>query len=243
MIESYYIGAYWGVRKEAARECARRMNIFLATLQHIDATFVEWFHGGRSRKEALSRPFILTEENLTELLLEGRSHDDFGYNVLEELGFRTALWNGDEQGEDIALSVLCGSTASIPGVNSCVIDLPYEGVTAERLLRVSSLIEIMKCIASAWEPDWGVVNSRSYREMAPKQCENSPLVGWITYLSSSRGRIPSLPSPSYSIEVDNLGSLIVVTNEQFTASDSQHVEAAKRTQNVLSHANLLGPLH
>ena len=47
MLEWPYVGAYWGPRKETALECARRAEFFFRLLSPCDATFAQWYRGGR----------------------------------------------------------------------------------------------------------------------------------------------------------------------------------------------------
>src|SRR5687768_756609 len=94
MIERYYLGAYWGNRKETAAECAERAVALLQWLSRCDEAFGRWFQGGRSRKEALQREVRPDPAVLRPLLERGRNRRDDDRSVIEELGFRMGLWNG-----------------------------------------------------------------------------------------------------------------------------------------------------
>ncbi|MFY0570958.1 Imm52 family immunity protein [Archangium lansingense] len=45
MQDKYYVGAYWGPRKETALECARRAEFFLHRLARCDPSFAQWYRG------------------------------------------------------------------------------------------------------------------------------------------------------------------------------------------------------
>ncbi len=168
-IEHYYIRAYWGARKESAEECARNLRSFLRCPALSDIGYNHWYGVGNSRKEALQREITFDIPALEQFLLSGRNYTDFGHKVMEELGFLVSLWSTiDTSDDDIGIMLQCGCYAQIPGVNSCVIDLPSIGRTAERLLRISVLQTIIECIVSAWSPDWAVVSSREYQKIEGK---------------------------------------------------------------------------
>ena len=84
--------------------------------------------------------------------------------------------------------------------------------------------------------------SHSYAEMLRKDGKLPPvLVGWITYLSSRRGPVPALPAPVRVEPVENLGTLITLTPERFTADNPAHVELATHVHSLLDRAGLLAP--
>ena len=243
MIEAYYLGAYWGVRKETVDACAQRTVGFLECLTQCDPAFERWFRTGRSRSAALEHEVQLDACNIQKLLLAGRNRTDFGHEILEALGFRISLWNGGSCDEEsVGLMIHCGEYAPSPGINSCIINLPYEGEVSRRLLHVSMLLAIMRCIVSAWEPDWGVVTSNIYQRIVPSVPGNAPRMGWIMYLSPRRGPIPALPPPTQVLPLERGGALVVLTDERFTAHDPEQVATAERVTQMLQKEGYLGPL-
>ncbi len=243
MIESYYLGAYWGIRKESVEECAQRLAGFLMCLAECDPCFLHWFKKGKSRKEALTHKINPDVASLQILLLAGRHRTDIGHKVIEDLGFLVGLWNGaSTDTESAGLTVTCGSYAPRPGVNSCVINLPYGKTMTERLLRVPVLKAVMECVVSAWDPDWSVITSRQYQDKVPLPPSNAPRMGWLLYLSSRRGEVPPLPSSTTVERLGKQGTLVITTQERFTASNPRHVEMAAQVTEELGRAGLLGPL-
>lgn len=69
----------------------------------------------------------------------------------------------------------------------------------------------------------------------------SALAGWVTYLSCRRGTVPPLPAPVRVEPVEELGTLIPLTPERFTAGNPAHVELASQVRQILDQAGLLGP--
>ncbi len=242
MVEGYYASAFWGVRKEPVEQCTQQTVGFLSCLVQCDPCLAHWFKTGRSRKEALKYEVKLDTATIHALLLAGRSRKDIGRSIIEELGFLIGLWNGSHSdAESASLTIQCGSYATRPGINFCELDLPYGEEVRSHLLQVPVLTAVMECMVSAWKPDWAAVMSRDYEKMLPFPAAHAPRMGWLVYLSSRRGTVPSLPT---SVQVVPLreGSLIILTEERFTASNPVHVQRARQVEAILNQAGLLGPL-
>jgi len=240
VIETYYIGAYWGIRKETREQCAQRATQFLTCLRPCDSSFSRWFRKGRTREEALKHEVTPEVDSLRDLLL-AHSSPNAEQKVIEDLGFYMDLWTGGSDEASTSLSLTCGSCAPRPGVNSCVINMPYASLPAENLLTVPALTSVVHCLVAAWQPDWAVVNSNAYLERTLTWPPKSPRTGWMLYLSRKLGKVPPLPPPVQVLSIDNEGSLIVVTNERFTDTNSTHVQTATRVRDILDHAGMLGP--
>jgi len=206
MSATFYVGAYWGARREDVEPCARRLQDFLERLSDIDSQFATWFRTGRSRRDALRRRVDPTREGLTELLLAGRHRRDTG-SVMEDLGYSIGMWNGREP--DAGLSVHCGGYTAVAGIlNSCVVELPPMSAESEALYEVGVARSLMAAVVECWEPDWATWTSHELRESLPFQT-GEVIVGWMTYLSSSllsrESRLPALP------DVEDVGDGVLIT--------------------------------
>lgn len=93
MIETYYIGAYWGAKKEDAGARARRLAALVQTLTHVDPLFASWFKNAKSLKESLKRPLELESSALSKYVQRCMMRDD-RCMPMEDLGFSVWLWNG-----------------------------------------------------------------------------------------------------------------------------------------------------
>jgi hypothetical protein len=237
MNETYYAGTYWGPRKEAAEECARRMEVFLTGLGEVDTSFARWFQTGKSRKDALKRPIEPIGAELEKLVRRGKDR------VFEDLGFCIDGWNG--VGDDYDASgflITCGSYVDVV-TNACVFTLPSLGPHADRVLTAPVLAGLLRASAVAWEPDWGVATSRVHRDLIDaRRGEGAPRIGWVMYLASHLGRVPPLPAPVRIEPVEDKGMLIVLTPERFTASNPEHVALADQVWKLLDRAGLLKPV-
>lgn len=237
MNEPHYAGVYWGARKESPAQCAERTAKLLAPLASLDSSLARWFQQGRSRKEALKRPIDLALPSLEELIRRGKDRQ------FEDLGFSVAGWNGaDDDHDACGFNFTCGSHSQWVQ-NTCVFTLPRRGPNAERVLTAPVLAGLLRSMASAWEPDWGVAMSDPLRDLLKPRCaKGGPYVGWVTYLARHRGTVPPLPAPVRVEPVEDKGTLIVLTSERFTVSTPAHVALAEQVRELLDRAALLGPL-
>ncbi|HEY0604895.1 MAG TPA: Imm52 family immunity protein [Herpetosiphonaceae bacterium] len=229
-MESFYIGVYWGVRKESVASCAERTAKLLTCLATCDPIFEHWFEQGRSKKEALKSEIKVEPEALQKLLLGGKNRTDVGNEVIKELGFRVGMWTGGSDDGSASLTIKCGSYAPIPGINSCILSLPIEEPIAERLLHVPVLTSLLECMVAVWSPEWGLVTSRQYQSLPGNLGADVPQTGWIVYLAGHRASIAdrALTPPSEVQRLGTDGSLLIATNEPFSASNQEHVAAADR---------------
>jgi Immunity protein 52 len=235
-IETYYAGAYWGPRRETPEECARRAEVFLASIANVDPAFSRWFEGGSSRKDALKRPIEPSGEALEKRVLRGRDRQ------FESLGYSVWAWNGAPDDYDAcAFNFNCGSYSEGQS-NRCVVDLPTLGPNAERVLSAPVLTGLVRSMVLAWEPEAAIATSSMLREAVTPIGRAGTFVGWIMYFPHSRGRLPPLPAPVRIEPVEDKGTLVVLTPERLTAENPEHVELGQRVHQLLNDAGLLRPV-
>jgi hypothetical protein len=105
------------------------------------------------------------------------------------------------------------------------------------------MTEVLRAMALAWEPEWGVVTSHQYDDLVSEQAlPAGTSVGWVMYFSRLRGAVPPLPAPVRIESVEDKGTLVILTPERFTAFNPEHVALAARVHELLDHAGLLRPL-
>ncbi|WP_404372906.1 immunity 52 family protein [Corallococcus coralloides] len=236
--ETYYVGAYWGPRRESPEECAQRAATFLNLLAACDPLLANWNKipkpRGKGRKTPLMPPDLPT---LTEAFRRGVNREPGG-PPFEHLGLTVSAYNDGTRQDFMAVDMTCGGYAQ-GNSNVCVLSLPSKGESAERLLTASMLTAVMRSMALAWEPDWAVAMSDAYREMDGRQGKDDPWLGWVTYLPSQRGKVPPLPAPVRIEPVEDRGSLIILTPERFTVANPEHVALARRVRELLARAGLM----
>ncbi len=134
-MEPFYLGAYWGSRKESSLRCGQRMAGCIARLSKIDEALGSWFRRGVS-KAAAKTPVELDAESLGKLLAQGVNRRDVGGDAIEELGFSIGLWNRARPA--VGLSATVGAHPSFQGVlNSFVLDFPPPEAEALRIYEPS----------------------------------------------------------------------------------------------------------
>jgi Immunity protein 52 len=235
--EGYYVGAYWGSRKETALECARRAELFFHMLARCDPSFTHWYHAGRgSPRELPGWPLRPEVEELEKFFLKGRNRTDVGKVVIEELGFSQMLW--DTKKDPTYLTITCGKYTPSSGSNVCLLHPHKQGAVRERLLCVPVLTEVLTSMATAWDPDYAMASSSQMVDLVRKQ-KGEVRVGWLTYLSRRLGALPPLPAPVRIEPVGALGWLLVLSPKPMTASNPEHVAFTVRVRNLLDRAGLI----
>jgi hypothetical protein len=239
--ETYYAGAYWGVRKESPEECAQRTAVFLNLLAPCDPFLAHWYKPARSFKDARKHPLMPPDvPTLTELFRRGVNREKGG-PVIEDLGFRFSFNNGGPDGDRASLRINGGMYAE--GIsNHCVLNLPWHGLNADRVLTAPVLTNVVRAMALAWEPDWAVAMSHAHRQLVDKDGKADVWLGWVTHLARQRGAVPPLPTPVRIERVEDKGTLIILTPERFTVDNPEHVELARRVRELLVRAGLVKPI-
>ncbi|NNC20613.1 hypothetical protein HJC22_33325 [Corallococcus exiguus] len=164
-----------------------------------------------------------------------------GGPAIEQLGFTFWFDNGGPDADCAALRITCGaSSEAVP--NSCVMTLPKRGPNADRLQTAHVLAGVEQSMALAWDPDGCVSTSWDHRELLSDEGRTGTFVGWVTYLSRRRGKVPPLPAPARIEPVEDKGTLIVLTPERFTVANPEHVALAHRVRELLARADLMQPV-
>jgi hypothetical protein len=234
MMETYYAGSYWLARPESAEDCARRAERFFHGLGRCDPAWNRWHQPNNSFEEARKRLFTPSAENFQKLFAHEahRSGD----------GFRFRLWTGDSEEETSSAGASCGSAESLIPSN-CLLEPFSEGPVGERILTTPVMTEVLRAMALAWDPEWGVATSYEHQERVVQGFPSAgTFVGWVMYFSRLRGSVPPLPAPVRIEPVEDKGTLVILTPERFTASNPEHVALAARVNELLNRAGLLRPL-
>jgi hypothetical protein len=235
MTESYYAGAYWPGRVETVDAYARRAEEFFRLLALVDVTFARWLEKADSRSAALELQFTPDAPTLQGLFKKKKYRRDAA-------GLAFSAWNGEPDGASSGVRFACGSDSPLLG-DHCMLTLPTQGAVRERVLSAAVLAQLMRAMALAWEPEWGVATSQLHRDEILNRSRAGTFVGWVMYFARGRGTLPSLPDPVRTEAVDDKGTLIILTPERFTASNPEHVALAARVQELLERAGLLRPVN
>jgi hypothetical protein len=234
MIETYYAGTYWLARSESAEACARRAERFFHLLGRCDPAWARWYEKANSFEAARKLQFSTDATSFRKLFAREENHfdDDFSFH----------LWTGESLEETSMVDGACGSAdPRLP--SNCVLKPYDEGLIGERVLTAPVMAAVLRAMALAWEPEWGVVTSHQYDDLVSERVMPAGTsVGWVMYFSRLRGTVPPLPAPVRIEPVEDKGTLVTLTPERFTASNPEHVALAARAHELLERAGLLRPL-
>jgi hypothetical protein len=234
MSERYYFASYWRGRPEPLETYARRAERFFAQLGRLDPDLTQWFETAYSKEKALRSQFVPDLEIFLKFFNKKKYKSQAG-----DISF--TAWNG-KRVDGSSVKFFCGSKTPEIIVDCCFIYLAGGGSVAERLLREPMHIQALRAIVESWDPEWGVVTSSELRDTVSESGTVGTFVGWITYLSKTRGPIPPLPAPVRVEPVEDKGTLIILTPERCTASNPEHVALAAQVQEILGEAGLLKPV-
>lgn len=208
MIDSFYIGAYWGSRTETLVEVAHKALKTLQKLGAIDEQFLDWYELGMSRKQALAKRVILDLEIIEELFRKAVKKGELGEKGFAEIGFVLGLWTGHKDDEPSNISFNVGAAHKRLS-NCCVLKIPYEGTARERLLQPEKAKAIIAMLVETWDPDYAVLTSHGLNDMLNDANE----VGWIIYRKSIK-RMPKI-SNKIIYEQRRDGHLFYLVNENY----------------------------
>lgn len=233
MMETYYAGSYWLARAESAAACALRAERFFHSLGRCDPAWNRWYQPHNSFEKARKRPLPLNAESFQKLFAQEKHQSGDG--------FRFRLWTGDSPEETSSAGAACGSAETMIPSN-CLLTPFHEGPVGARILTASVMTEVLRAMALAWDPEWGVATSYEHQESITRGNALDTFVGWVMYFSRLRGTVPPLPAPVRIEPVEDKGTLVILTPERFTVSNPEHVALAARVHELLNRAGLLRKL-
>jgi hypothetical protein len=233
MRETYYAGAYWGRRQESAEACARRAETFFRLLAECHPSYARWYEKTKSTRKGLPLPFEPTCDTFVRFF--GKKKYQSGTD-----GFYFGAWTGhEEEDQGGAVTIFCGAHGE-GSSNHVLLYFPVEEPGSERMLTTSVLTGVMRAMALAWEPDWGVIVSGDFRDSLSEQGSAGTFMGWVTYFSRQRGEVPALPAPVHVEPVEQKGALVILTPERLSGRNPEHLAFGHHVQQLLEARGLLG---
>jgi hypothetical protein len=227
-MDNFYVGAYWGPRKESALDCAKRLSNCLSQLGVAHPTLASWHPKGASRAAASGASVSVVPEDLAQLLARGRNRRDVDGSVIEELGFSAGLWN--RKSVAVAFSVTCGSYLSIGSImNSFVIQLPAPEAEALELYEPRIAQAITYSLVDSWDPEWATWASFSMREVQGQS--SAPIFGWLTYLGAqlaSNASVDTVLPPGADLTNRSTGIVIKASENVMEASGERVLEVREK---------------
>lgn len=231
-MESYFAGFYWGSRAEMREACAGRVLHMLQLLEDVDPAFRDLVYVGTSMAKPAGAPVCMRLDAIGQALrFEATSAD---------LGFR---WAAMTRSQVMSIGVQCGGYCeNMAGIkNRVTITLPPPDDELSRsILAMATLRKVATAIALSFQPDWGVVTN--HRALSKMRVDPAmPYVGWLSYLSKSRGKLPMLPGGVEVEHVGDTGTMLLISGRGFSVEQDSQLHLAQDLQDALLRAGLLRP--
>ena len=217
MADAFYLGAYWGARQESLDACAARLAALAKSLAGLHEDLSTWYRKGESAETATA-PVDLTGPDAATLLAGGQQRKDIGGEVMAELGFRAAVWNGRPR--PVELSVTCGAyPGNRPTANVVLLKFPATD-TAPDLYDPAIAGGALRAVVDAFAPDWATFTTHALRN-AQGAKPGDLTVGWLTYLTR--------PVPALSVGAAEAykGGTILTIGASATAVPADQVSQAR----------------
>ncbi|MGA2087427.1 MAG: Imm52 family immunity protein [Stellaceae bacterium] len=244
---SYTLYAFWKARPESTEACAERLARMFQDLAAIHPAFARWC------KKAMTlappdKPFCSMPPQIKELTAifdKGRYFKDVPREPIPQLGYMVYAWNGIRGPQGLSFSVHAGAYTERKR-DPNMVDFGFQGIEPgnESLLNAKILKQVLLAVVSAWEADWGVIESWGY-EGQLKNADGQlfrPWGGWITYLSPAYAQKISPPRTATVEQTPGGGLLMLATEEPFTATNPAHVAAVDAIQACLKPIQVSPPL-
>lgn len=229
IVDSFYLGAYWGPRRESAGDCATRTVQLLRHLQALHPRLAHWRTVARKKSER--RLVDLTVDAVEPLFKH--HYNDFCQPV-PELGFDLWLSNSLPSAScRCVVSIGCGAWGDYVG-NTCIVKFPGDQRALDELLDPPVAVRMIMHVVESMEPEWAILMSSKLRDEILDPFRTGRYVGIVTYLASHKFRIPEcLDSPTKRIDISDHGSIFLLTEERFAIDNPDHIDAAKRLVKVM----------
>lgn len=221
----YHLGVYWGIRQETLEQCTEKCYEFLTKFVEIyPYEFFPFWDVSTSNKvrDSFDKNFV------RDSLQRGRNYDESDHPVvIPDLGFSIQWYSRIKR---LGISGMYGSYCERI-VNNALIDIPKYSEYTEAFYNESFLREVFELMIDIWKPDFGRIQNWDLAEKTGQVEESIELdadasiedmlaiedgkerqpqlpVGWLTYLSSKYGSLPSLPDWASVSHIENRGSIV-----------------------------------
>jgi hypothetical protein len=233
----YNLWARWAQRAEDLSACALR---FARTLEEFAAAHVtlgRWCKLADTRAAAY-KPFCAMPPRLPELeaiLLSGRHFTSGTHELIPDLGYSVAAWNGLDELRAVSFDLQAGASSNHVLYPNKV---RLEGLLPENrsLVNATVLKRVMFAIADCWDIDWGVVDTWAYKGKATDAQGHLlfPYGGWLTYLSPTLAKKVSPPPDIVAERLPNGALFMLVSEKQFDVANPEHIARLDAIQKALA---------
>ena len=208
-MDNFYIGAYWGSRKESLTDISTKTCSTLQKLSEIEDYFAKWFNTSTNRKKALEKKvdFDSTDKGIMEIISKRVKKDEINSDGTSRFGFVYSFWSGQDEAESCSISFSVGMAFSTNNLsNCCVLSFPNSERAKQRLLQTEIIKKIFNILIEIWNPDNCILTSEKLREELHVGNE----FGWFTYVESIE-RLPKFSDKVIHEKIKN-GYLFYLSN-------------------------------
>jgi hypothetical protein len=240
MNDRFYIGVYWGARKQSILESAESIFEVYHSLTKIDKIFDEIAFIGKKEKHKINfKEYDYQKiEDLANLILYKNKKQIEKYNpgkivdihFSEPVGFVTS-YEIPYRNKSIDLYWSAGSYSERL-TNSLIIDFPKE-MNVDTDLMEKVFTNVINCL----KPKWGVVLSRKFESEISKQDISEFFIGWMNYFSKEIP-LPLLPSGIIERPINQSGVILITTQEKFDYLNEKHTKLAMSLIDVFRENNI-----
>jgi hypothetical protein len=245
MTSQVRVDVKWQPRPASTQDCAVRFAAMLDRLATLHPAFARWNKKAWSRAAANRPAWSMppATDELTAVFENGRVYKDKPRQLWPEMGYRVSAWNGRDGACGASLSVYAGAFSNHSRFPNTV-DLVLKAAGPDNAALIDAIVlkRALLSLATAWEPDYGVVASWDYYRRLFGDRHWPPFrSGWMTYLAPQyASRIT--PPPTAIVEpVPGGGLLLLATAERFSIDNPAHLAAADAIQAALAPLQALLP--
>jgi hypothetical protein len=153
MLQNYFIGLYWGPRKEDLNVCVEKVYNTIIYLSQTDDSFKLWYRTAKPKKGTLLAPIDINKLSIEKLFLNAQIYNDIG-DLEEDLGYLFSLKSEVNYKISHVLSITCGSYHH--RLTNCV-NLEILGENIKNKMKIEDIKNIYIRLIEIWQPDESIL--------------------------------------------------------------------------------------
>jgi len=189
MLDSYYIGAYWGSKFEPPEILSEKINKTLNMLSINNTEFENWYLLGKNRNDSLKVNVKNNGGILDKIIFKQSQIEKCNSSANSQMGVVLGFWTGQSDSNSSSIMFNVGGNYSTTKLgNSCVLKLPSKMRANNKLIEIENSKALIQLIVDIWNPDYAVLTSHDLRD----KLNFGNKIGWITYYKSSNLKIRNI---------------------------------------------------
>lgn len=152
--ESYFLGIYWGPRKENIDICADKVKSTFDFLSTFHKSFQNWYRTQKPKKGQPLMPIDLSKDALKDLLEIGKNYNDDG-TLNDDLGYLLYLKSDINYNLSHVLSITCSCYSDL--FQNCVTLNVGKNEGYSHLTNIDVLKSMYLQLVDIWKPETGII--------------------------------------------------------------------------------------